>query len=318
MNHAIPADSILHLERVDIDVGAPRKKQKRDLLDADEPDDSCDSKIVALVETRCPNGAMKLDLPKLAQFRAKAIAQPEGDEKSCVAGRIALVLDYDLTISAAGASEGHHLIRDSPEIPEQLRKDLEKFWSAFDAPEADRKAKHPVLRDIFQDAPLSPHAFWLGFNRIIISHGLTKHMIMNAVAAEKKRRGAILRPGIQELFDVCQSQEIPIVILSAGISQIIHEAFKQDGFELPSVCRVLANDFIFDEDGRCIDVEPKDPPSSRQGKLHQLALAPEIVDRPCVILVGDKPVDASVGRGLPPLSSGKAESGAALPTIPCH
>lgn len=272
--------------------------------DSEQHDDSKGSEIAALIKAKCPNGVAKLDVGKLKLFEAKVKAVPEGNEQSFVAGRVALVLDYDLTVSAGGATEGHHLIRDSPEIPQQLRDDLKNFWSYFEG-DPGRKSMHPVLRDIVGDAAMIPHAFWIGFNRIIISHGLTSDMITKAVAAEKKRQGSILRPGIEALFDICQSQQIPIVILSAGISHIIKEAFKQDGIQLPRVCQILANEFIFNEEDRCVDVEPKNPPSSRQGKLHQLAFAPDIAERPCVILVGDKPVDASVGRGLPQLSCGK-------------
>lgn len=246
---------------------------------------------------RCPSGFFKLDAAKLQGFLAAATASdPDAHVQggSSAASRLALVVDYDLTVSHSSAKEGHHLIRDSPEVPAALRADLEEFWAAMEDP------MHPSLQEHrgCDPGPPYPHLFWRGFNSIIVRHGLKAEVIRRAVASEGCPR---IRPGFQEVLDLCEAHGIPIVVLSAGLDQVIHEALARDGIRLPGVCRVLSNVLVFDEGGRCVDVEPKDPPSSRQGKLHLLTHMTELADRSCVLLVGDKPVDAWVDKGLPPL-----------------
>ena len=57
-------------------------------------------------------------------------------------------------------------------------------------------------------------------------------------------------------------------------------------------------------DGACVRVEPHDPPASREGKLALLASLGEAAERSLVLMVGDKPVDARVAKGLPPRPQG--------------
>lgn len=254
--------------------------------------------------SRCPSGMLKLDAPRVQEFVTAATASASSTllaGSSAAAGRLALVVDYDLTVSHPAAKEGHHLIRDSPEVPAALRDDLKRFWSAV-----EESKMHPSLQQ-FRDCdpasgPAYPHLFWRGTNSIFIRHGLRADVVKRAVMGERYPR---IRPGWQDVLNICEAHGIPVVVLSAGLAPVIHEALAQDGITVPSVCQVLANRLIFDEEGRCKDVEPKDPPSSRQGKLHLLAHVPELADRSCILLVGDKPVDAWVDRGLPPLVSSR-------------
>ena len=66
----------------------------------------------------------------------------------------------------------------------------------------------------------------------------------------------------------------------------------------------MSNELLFDGDGGgCVGVAPADhPPCSRVGKLARLAssdrAAPLLRGRDCLVLVGDKPVDARMESGL--------------------
>ena len=89
---------------------------------------------------------------------------------------------------------------------------------------------------------------------------------------------------------------------------MIRAAFAHDGVELPSGCRLLTNTLVFEDaaadqrggGGACIRVEPVNPPASREGKIQLLRSLDASDGRTMVLMVGDKPVDARVARGLPP------------------
>eukprot|EP00927_Polykrikos_kofoidii_P080584 TRINITY_DN7748_c0_g2_i1.p1 TRINITY_DN7748_c0_g2~~TRINITY_DN7748_c0_g2_i1.p1 ORF type:complete len:351 (+),score=49.30 TRINITY_DN7748_c0_g2_i1:34-1086(+) len=245
--------------------------------------------LAALIASKCPHGCAKIDEQALNSFRLRALgAHPT---KSCsvnsVSERLSVVLDYDLTISAGLATEGHDLLRRSDELPVAFRKDCEAF------------------RAVSQDVDFNtPHGFWTRFNKILIRHGVTAEMVDRAVAAEKRNRGLLLRDGVAELFNLCESHGIPVVVLSAGITQIIHCALRLEGITLPSNSSVVANNLVFDIDGCIVDVAPNDPPCSRQGKLEYLRTVEGLSGRPCVLLAGDKPIDALMASGYPALVDG--------------
>eukprot|EP00927_Polykrikos_kofoidii_P080583 TRINITY_DN7748_c0_g1_i1.p1 TRINITY_DN7748_c0_g1~~TRINITY_DN7748_c0_g1_i1.p1 ORF type:complete len:340 (+),score=53.30 TRINITY_DN7748_c0_g1_i1:99-1118(+) len=258
--------------------------------------------LSALIASKCPHGCAKIDKRTLESFRLRAL---EVDPtKNCsgnaVGDRLSVVLDYDLTISAGSATEGHHLLRWSDELPAAFREDCEALW------DVSSDIDHPRRLEIYgpEDGPSRPHAFWTHFNKILVHHGVTAEMVDRAVAAEKRNRGLLLRDGVAELLNVCESHGIPVVVLSAGITQIIQCAFRLEGIVLPSNSSVLANNLVFDTDGCVVDVSPSDPPCSRQGKLQYLRTVDGLSDRPCVLLAGDKPVDALMSNGYPALVDG--------------
>ena len=56
-----------------------------------------------------------------------------------------------------------------------------------------------------------------------------------------------LRPGAAELITYCHTQSIPILIVSAGVTDVIEETLQQHGVLLPNV-RVSSNAMVYGED----------------------------------------------------------------------
>ena len=90
---------------------------------------------------------------------------------------------------------------------------------------------------------------------------------------------------------------------------VIRACLAADGVALPASCHLLTNRLVFDLSGCCVAVEPSSPPASREGKLRLLTSLDALADRDLVLMVGDKPVDARVACGLPPLRSDAAGGG---------
>lgn len=206
------------------------------------------------------------------------------------------MIDYDLTMSAGDATECHKLFT-FPDMPAAFLKDIGHLWTvAADLHHADRLEVYGP-----EDGIQTPHAFWTRFNCHLVQHGITRSLVDQAVETEKRKRGSLLRPGVQELLSFCETHDILVVVLSAGFTNIIHKAFQLDGIVLPASCVVLANTLIYDVEGRVLEVTPSNPPSSRKGKLQYLGQVACLADRPCALLVGDKAIDASMALGYPPL-----------------
>jgi len=192
-------------------------------------------------------------------------------------------------------AECHHLIGYYPKMPAGFLQDCGHLWEVFHDP------KHPERLQLCgaEDAPERPHSFWIHYHSYMVKHGVTKASIEEAIADEKKECGSLLRPGIRELLGKCQQHAIPVLIVSAGISQIIEGLFEAEAISLPPGSRIIANTVVFDGNGVCTDVVPHDPPCSRVGKMLQLKQQSDLRDRPCVIIVGDKPIDAKMAAAYP-------------------
>ena len=225
-----------------------------------------------------------------------------GRDAPTVASDLVLLLDYDLTLSAPTASECHHMLRDAAAVPAGFRRDVQTLFDARDEAHPDHAAIYGSPSDDSR-----PHRFWAHYNALLVRHKITRRMIDEAVAEEKQRQGvrgrSLLREGVGDLLALCDTAGIAAVLLSAGLEPVIRSAFVADGVPLPASCHVLTNRLLFDgASGGCIAVEPSDPPASREGKLTMLGGLSCLAHRSLVLMVGDKPVDAFVARGLPPLS----------------
>jgi hypothetical protein len=250
--------------------------------------------ILAAVQAAGPDGGIAIsDGAALAAFLSAITRAGDG-----VCSRLCLIIDYDLTMSASTTPECHHMLRDAEAMPSAFRHDVHTLFAAA------HDEAHPEHLAIFGPPATAdrPHRFWTHYNGLLIKHGITAHMIENAVAEEKLSRGALLRRDVGELLSLCDACGVLVLVLSAGIDVVIHAACAQDGVELPAGCRLLTNRLLFDESGHCSAVVPSSPPASREGKLLLLSSLDELAGKDLVLMVGDKPVDARVARGLPPLS----------------
>lgn len=260
--------------------------------------------LVQLVQSACRPGCIRLeDAATLDAFLKRATT-----DRMPVASKLLLILDYDLTLSTSSVSECHHMLRDAHAVPSGFRQDVQTLFDA-------RDPSHPDYASIYrcESDPERPHRFWMYYNDLLIKHKITQGMIDDAVSEEKRKQrvhdGRLLREGVGDLLTLCDDARVPVVILSAGLEQAIRSAFAADGVPLPASCHVLTNRLVFDETGSCVAVEPTNPPASRSGKLRLLQALGHLARRSMVLMVGDKPVDASVVRGLPPLDGGEAGGG---------
>ena len=258
--------------------------------------------MATLLDALCaaaPVGAIAVEDAESVEmmFQKAAAAADEA------ASQLMIVLDYDLTISKATTAECHHMLRDASALPAGFRDDVNTLFAARDP----THARHTEIYGMESDAD-RPHRFWLHYNNLLVKHRVTQRMIDEAVAEEKARHGSLLRNGVADLLALCDAAGILVVILSAGLEQVIRAAFAHDGVELPSGCRLLTNTLVFEDaaadqrggGGACIRVEPVNPPASREGKIQLLRSLDASDGRTMVLMVGDKPVDARVARGLPP------------------
>eukprot|EP00746_Dinoflagellata_sp_MGD_P008593 gnl/MRDRNA2_/MRDRNA2_117217_c0_seq1.p1 gnl/MRDRNA2_/MRDRNA2_117217_c0~~gnl/MRDRNA2_/MRDRNA2_117217_c0_seq1.p1 ORF type:complete len:368 (+),score=53.59 gnl/MRDRNA2_/MRDRNA2_117217_c0_seq1:64-1167(+) len=237
------------------------------------------SELAKIISAECPDGCRKADVSKLEAFR-------EGVKDG---SRLTVILDFDRTISRGDATECHEMLGFSPELPQSFRDEFGTMYNTITSPVWHEEKAQLLGPEENPDV----HAFWNIFNGYLLKHKVTLDMVERAVALEMRLRGPLLRDGIGDLLRVCEKHDVAVIVLSAGFTSVILEVFALAGISLPSSCRVLANSFVTDKDKRIVAVKPHDPPASRRGKLMYLAALDDLGDRPCIIAVGDKTIDAA-------------------------
>ena len=157
-----------------------------------------------------------------------------------------VVLDFDHTITAYLSPSGngelchecHDVLQHGPYSPDQRRR---SFRADIDAVWSDQREGR--LGHISE--------WWLRFHGAIISHGLTRDDVREAVAASN----SVLRPGAVELLGWLRKHGVRTTIVSAGVSTVIEEILRRNCIELHEHAQVLANVPVWNEKGVAVAFE---------------------------------------------------------------
>lgn len=129
---------------------------------------------------------------------------------------------------------------------------------------------------------------------------ITRNDIARSVAQNSE--SIILRPGVTDIISWCERHSVPLVVLSAGVGNVIVEVLKQCySPRLPPELHVVSNEMFFDAAGALTGFsEPVLHMFNKTGASLPEELACALRRRRHAILVGDSPGDASMADGLNP------------------
>ncbi|CAM9972479.1 unnamed protein product, partial [Hapterophycus canaliculatus] len=194
-----------------------------------------------------------------------------------------VIMDFDLTMTAPGSEQCHHMFETSSILPEELKTRLAPFFTG---------GIELTTRD----------AWWDGFHDVLIDARLTRAQ----VAAVACGADVTLRPGTAELLQLLQERGVPLLVVSAGITDIVAETLRMSDLLLDNVT-IRANTMHFGEDGKLERFLESPPVHSRQDAKGIIATAERERayfdshrNRRWLLVVGDKPGDADVNIGLSP------------------
>lgn len=194
-----------------------------------------------------------------------------------------VVCDFDATLTTGNSDQCHDILGSSPSLPEEVR-------TAF-VPLLDFSKPFPP--------ELAGDGWWVRANDILVSHGAG---ILAPAIRECVRDSSIeLRPGALRLLRRLAELQVPVLIVSAGYSNVIEEVLAADPVTA-RWCEISSNRLMFGDDGHLVAIEPGEPITSfNKGRtlernriwFEQHAL------RKTVLVLGDKPSDLQVMDGAP-------------------
>eukprot|EP00938_MAST-03A_sp_MAST-3A-sp1_P005514 g5514.t1 len=141
--------------------------------------------------------------------------------------------------------------------------------------------------------------WWKRAHSILIKHGFRKSDISTLV--DEYENIIHIRDGIREIFQLCEKKDIPIVIVSAGITDFIREILRRKGIDVSSNRVVIcSNEMIFNKDGLLERFTSPVVHAESKGKIRSLRkeFFERYKDRTNVILMGDSICDPEASQNI--------------------
>ncbi len=206
---------------------------------------------------------------KIAQLKSQT-----KNEQLCV------VSDWDRTLTKARTEDGqdatsYSAIAHGAYLGEAYRVEMDRLYARYRPIEISQTISHREKQKAMRD-------WWMAALAMMQKYGLTEEVIEDIAIRDFMR----LRDGSIDLFKILADREIPLLILSAGIGNVIAKYLKVRAL-LTSNVAITANKLIFDTHGAVAGFcEPV---------IHSFNKARHAsVPRSCVLLIGDTIEDAQM------------------------
>nr|XP_040032874.1 7-methylguanosine phosphate-specific 5'-nucleotidase-like [Gasterosteus aculeatus aculeatus] len=137
--------------------------------------------------------------------------------------------------------------------------------------------------------------WWTEVHELLIQQRIRKDMLAKAV----KESSAVLRDGYKLFFDHLTEQQVPLMIFSAGVGDVLEEVIRQNHVFYPNV-HIISNYMDFDQTGalRAFKGQLIHSFNKREGALSHAAGLRELQGRPNVLLLGDSLGDLTMADGV--------------------
>lgn len=147
-----------------------------------------------------------------------------------------VVLDFDGTITNAESMDSWMALIDFEIYGEQCKRDIEKLNGKYKPIESNYEMEHEIKKQHMTD--------WYGKSmNLLYNYQLTYTKLQKALQKEKLK----LREGAKEFLKNLHQQDVPVIIISAGIGNTIEEFLKKQECYYDNIY-IISNFLIFKED----------------------------------------------------------------------
>ncbi|ORX53324.1 5'-nucleotidase, cytosolic III [Piromyces finnis] len=207
---------------------------------------------------------------------------------------VQVISDFDMTITkywqdGKRTPSSHCIIAENPLFAEDARKRsvelINKYYPYEISTEISYKEKYKYMVE-----------WWTKQHDIIIEQKLTQEALYELI----KAMPVVFREGFIELFEICKSSGIPMLIPSAGIQNVIEGVFKQNNLEYEKLY-VKSNQMIFSpETGTCdaFTTPVIHSLNKYQFNFKDSPYEKYIIDRKNILLFGDSLGDIAMSKSI--------------------
>ncbi|CAK8572931.1 unnamed protein product [Lathyrus sativus] len=219
--------------------------------------------------------------------------------------KLQVIADFDATLTkfwvngTRGQSSHGLLQQDNPEYNAKRQQLYEYYHPLEFSPTLELEEKRKLMEE-----------WWGRTHGLLMEGGLTYESIKQSVA----NGNIAFREGVSELFEFLEEQDIPVLIFSAGLADIIEEVLRQKLNRSFKNVKIVSNRMVFNADGQLVSFKGKLIHSLNKNE-HALDMAAPVhehfgdIDSPTddndllkkrtnVLLLGDHTGDLGMSDGL--------------------
>lgn len=208
-------------------------------------------------------------------------------------GSLQVISDFDMTLTRF-AYKGkrvpttHNILDNRLLIDENCMKKIKKLLNTYYPIEIDAsistEEKLPLMVE-----------WWTKVHELLIEQKIRKDMLAQAVRESHSK----LRKGYKVFFDHLAEHQVPLLIFSAGIGDVLEEVIRQNHVFHPNVT-IISNYMDFDHTGvlQAFKGQLIHTFNKREGALSHAAHLTELKGRPNVLLLGDSLGDLTMADGV--------------------
>uniref|UniRef100_A0A4W6CM64 5'-nucleotidase n=1 Tax=Lates calcarifer TaxID=8187 RepID=A0A4W6CM64_LATCA len=137
--------------------------------------------------------------------------------------------------------------------------------------------------------------WWTKVHELLIEQKIRRDMLAHAV----KESSAMLRDGYKVFFECLAEHQVPLLIFSAGVGDVLEEVIRQNHVFHPNI-HIISNYMDFDQTGvlQAFKGQLIHTFNKREGALSHAAGLRELQGRPNVVLMGDSLGDLTMADGV--------------------
>ncbi|KAL2324991.1 hypothetical protein Fmac_024049 [Flemingia macrophylla] len=162
--------------------------------------------------------------------------------------KLQVIADFDATLTkfwvngTRGLSSHGLLQQGNPEYDAKRQQLYEYYHPLEFSPTIGLEEKTKLMEE-----------WWGKTHGLLVEGGLTYKSIRQSVA----NANIAFREGVSELFEFLEERDIPVLIFSAGLADIIEEVLRQKLQRSFKNVRIVSNRMVFDDDGHLVSFKGK-------------------------------------------------------------
>ncbi|XP_061362295.1 uncharacterized protein LOC133306038 [Gastrolobium bilobum] len=162
--------------------------------------------------------------------------------------KLQVIADFDATltkfwVNGTRGQSSHGLLQQGNSEYDAKRQQLYDYYHPLEfSPTIGLEEKTKLMEE-----------WWGKTHALLIEGGLTYESIRQSVA----NANIAFREGVVELFEFLEERDIPVLIFSAGLADIIEEVLRQKLHRSFKNVKIVSNRMAFDDDGRLVSFKGK-------------------------------------------------------------
>lgn len=199
--------------------------------------------------------------------------------------QIHILIDFDRTLTTYQSKSSWGFLDNTQNIPKEYFEERDKLFEFY----------RPIELDTTMNEHTKSHhmeKWWLETIKLFTKYKISKQLLNRET---KKPDFMEFRKGAKEFLKTMHKNNIPVIIMSAGISNFIEEFLKNNNCKYDNTY-IIANKLTFKDD----IVHGISGPIIHSSNKQEINLSKEIInkikERPKTILIGDTITDANMTK----------------------